>query len=487
MGCGLDLWERNDFIRPMLNSADTAVCSQEQHDELLQLVRFGQLFELMAWVDAGQPTLCPDFEKPRTRQSAIYEALMQGNHSMVRFLWERCWQRSWELDGLIANVMYHWDAVTCKIVKFLMRQGVPLGRVCASTVFQTHDDELILMMLERGLSVRAPDGFASALNCTAHSKHLLRLYRELRDKYPDLVTEGLLALRQAVEDEKVRAVALLTWAGADPLKKLPEDPYEEERSSEDPDDGSYLISALDKICVGEKTRDLLKAMKVEMTEEVWFDLLEEAGWLEPKRFFEIYHWIKDPDRAFVQNPARAATIATHILKDLEGWGWRGDTDLRQQIMLSICEYLTWFGTPMLVTEDGYDVRQIRSSLSKVSDTRHAVRLYGSFTRRERKPSEPGSKRLSEHPRCSCWFASTMNSCCVTSALVRRGWGKSRPTCGSAPGAWKHINRRLLAGSHPKKRGRLYRFLSHPVTSFQPPLLSGAAIGIDIAISTGGVE
>ena len=110
----------------MLHPADTAVCSQEQHDELLSYVRLGQLFELMEWVDAGQPTLCPDFEKPRAKHSAICEALKRGNHSMVRFLWERCWQRSWELDGLVTGAIYDGEPPPAKSPSFLSARACRL-------------------------------------------------------------------------------------------------------------------------------------------------------------------------------------------------------------------------------------------------------------------------------------------------------------------------------------------------------------------------
>jgi hypothetical protein len=358
----------------MLAPSHAVVCSQDQHDELMRHVRLGRLFELMEWVEAGQPTLCPDFEKPKSKQSTIREAIDTGNHSMVRFLWEQCWQRPWEIDGIVARAIYDGSAPACEIAKYLMRQGLTADDVCASAVFETHDDELILMALENGLCVRAPDGFASALSGTGHSKHLIRLYRELRDRYPDLVTEGLLALREAVEKEKVRAIALLTWAGVDPLQKIPYDPYEETEPSDDPDDDPCLSSALDEVRIGEKARDILKALKVEMTEDLWFQFIEQAGWLEIERFPEVYHWIRNPDDVIAANPQRAAKVTTAILKHLEGWGASWKEEPRQRKKLEVCEYLAWLGVPMLVTGSDYDVRQIRKGFSKAGDTRLAVRL-----------------------------------------------------------------------------------------------------------------
>ncbi len=358
----------------MLNSANAAVCSQEQHDELLRHVRLGRLFEIMEWVGAGKPTLCPDFEKPRSKQSAIHEALERNNHSMVRFLWERCCQRPWELERLVGDAIYDGVEAACEIAKYLLNQGVPLGDVCASAVFETHNDELILKALEQGLCVRSPDGFASALSSTGHSKHLLRLYRELHDKYPDLVIEGLIALREAVEEGKLRAVALLTWAGVDPLRKIPSEPYEETVASDDPEDQPYMRSALDEVRVDEKTRELLKALKVEMSEDIWLNFLEQCSWLEVEHFADVYHWVQKPDEILVQRPERAAQIATSVLKHLEGWSFSKNLISQQRLKLEICEYLTWLGTPMLVTDSDYEIRQIRRGLTKACDPEKVARL-----------------------------------------------------------------------------------------------------------------
>ncbi|BCU76844.1 hypothetical protein [Luteolibacter sp. LG18] len=357
----------------MLHSADIAVCSQEQQDQLLQFVRLGQLFELMDWVEAGSPTLCPDYEKPRVKPSAIHEAVRRGNHSMFRFLWEKCWQRAWELDGLLSSVLDHGGNAACEIARFLIHEGFSLERLRASAVFRTHDDGLIRLALERGLSVRSPNGFACALALTGYSKHLIRLYRELREDYPDLVTEGLLALRDAVEDRKIRAAALLTWAGVDALKRIPSEPYEEESikaSEEEPD----LISALDGVRLDEKTRDLLKALKVEVTEDVWFKFLDQAGWLDINFFADVYHWVPKPEEMLSTNPERAAKVATSLVRHLEGWDWIPGSASKQWRRLEVCEYLTWLGTPMLVAESDSDVRQFRRSLSKVSDSKAAVRI-----------------------------------------------------------------------------------------------------------------
>lgn len=251
----------------MIASPETPSCSAEQHAEILRHVRLGRLFELMDWVASGLPTLIPESERHRNTDSPICEAIKCGNHSMVRFLWETCWQRQWEVYSLVSTALWDGNAAAYEIAKYFLTQGLPLGRASAYRVFKTHDDELIYAAMKLGLSVRRPDGFAAALSATGHSKHLLRLFRELRADYPDLEKEGLLALKEAVEEGKIRAAALLTWAGVDPLVEFPQDPYDTD------DDDPYLSSVLDSVRIDDKTRDMLKALKIELTDEIWLRFL----------------------------------------------------------------------------------------------------------------------------------------------------------------------------------------------------------------------
>jgi hypothetical protein len=353
----------------MIASPETPSCSAEQHAEILRHVRLGRLFELMDWVAAGLPTLIPESERHRNTDSPIREAIKCGNHSMVRFLWEKCWQRQWEADSLVSSALWDGNAAAYEIAKYLLNRGLPLGHASAYSVFKTHDDELIYAALNLGLSVRGPDGFADALSATGHSKHLLRLFRELRADYPDLEKEGLLALKEAVEEGKIRAAALLTWAGVDPLVEFPQDPYDTD------DDDPYLSSVLDSVRLDDKTRDMLKALKIELTDEIWLRFLQTAGWLSPERLAEIWHWRKNPEEILLAHPDKAAEFTTSILKHLDGWCNEWEQKRRQAIQLKACEYFAHLGLPFLVTKEDYDIRSLRRSFSKVHEPQALARLF----------------------------------------------------------------------------------------------------------------
>lgn len=119
------------FIVFMIASPETPTCSPEQHAVILQHVRLGRLFELMDWVAEGLPTLIPDAERIRTKDSPIREAIQCENHSMVRFLWEKCWQRQWEADSLVSAALWDCTAAGIAIAKYLLSQGLPLGSTLA--------------------------------------------------------------------------------------------------------------------------------------------------------------------------------------------------------------------------------------------------------------------------------------------------------------------------------------------------------------------
>lgn len=352
----------------MIAPSETLVCSAEQHAEILRHVRLGRLFELMDWVAAGLPTLIPEAERYRHRDSPIREAIRHGNHSMVRFMWEKCWQRQWEADSLVSSAIDDSNAAGYEIAKYLLNQDLPIGNTCAYSVFKSHDDELIYAALKLGLSVRGPNGFADALSDTGHSKHLLRLFRELRTDYPDLEMEGLLSLREAVENGNIRGAALLTWAGVDPLVEFPQDPYDSR------DDEQYLSSVLEIVRLDDNTRAMLKALKIELTDEVWLNFLQTAGWLHPDRLADVWHWKKNPEEILLAHPEKAAEFTTSILKHLEGYRSEWEQKHRQSIQLKICEYLAHLGISFLVTTENYCIRRLRSSFAKVHNPEALVRL-----------------------------------------------------------------------------------------------------------------
>ena len=223
------------------------------------------------------------------------------------------------------------------------------------------------------MDYRSGDGFAGALWSTGCSKHLLRLYKELKDDYPDMVTEVHIALRDAVEQGRLRSSALLVWVGVDPFKKFPDDPYED-LDEED----SYCYSAFDRIRLDERTRDMLKAMKIEMTPDVWFHFFKIASWLRPEDAPDVFQWVPDGHKLIKNHPEKSAEVFEAALGHLSAdWGSQyGRRVDREKRCLLIAEYIAYLGIPCLnsLIESGH-YRSLRQSCYGVENTKYLVRVF----------------------------------------------------------------------------------------------------------------
>lgn len=357
----------------MIASSHVSTASQGEYETVLDLIKIGKLFELMDWVENSKPTLCPDFEKPKYKQSPFLTAIELGNHSMVRYLWEKCWQREWEISDAVDFALGGRNKASYSIAKYLIDQDLPTDNVSAYSAFISHDDSLIYSLLDRGMSVRGPDGFADALIGTGCSKPMLRLYRELSLTNPDIVTEGLIALREAVQKDKIRATALLTWAGIDPRTRISDDPYEPGDADETCE--YTYISAYGHLVLNKQTREMLKAMKVDVTVEVWLYFLKQACWLHHELAPEVFHWIKKPEATLLAHLDKATEMGALTLRHLGGWrasDWVESA--RQSKKFEILEYFLSIGIPLLKAEDSCDHQSIRRSLRSVVDSRRTVRL-----------------------------------------------------------------------------------------------------------------
>jgi hypothetical protein len=364
----------------MLGNEGHPECSSGEHKKLMLLVRQGKLFELMDWVKEGKPTLIP--YKQNVSRSPIIRAARIGNHSMVTFLWKHALQSQWEIDDLIHYTMWENSPAAAEIVLYLLEHGLPIGRLTACDVFPTHNEKLIRLALKRGMDVRGGDGFADALLSTGCSKFLLRLYRELKDDYPDLVFEAHIALRYAAKEGKLRAAALLTWVGVDPEFEFPQDSYNPGLTSS--------ASALGQVRLNEQTREMLKAMKVEMTQDVWFQFFDKSVWLVPEMSDEIFYWRNDGEKILAKDPEKASKVFMSALNCCADWVCSYPDKEYQKKGLIIAEYLASRGVPCLLRlNERNDYNYLRRTCYGAQDTKPLVRVfwvlfqYGDYDQRDR--------------------------------------------------------------------------------------------------------
>lgn len=294
----------------MIASADTQRCTVAEWEEFRKLVAHGMLFEVMDWIDHAKPTLRP--EKKHT--SAFEVAVLAPNLSMTQVLWERAWQEQREVVsafGLLA-----WQRTSGVVMRYLLENGCPVDHVSGSDLCLFHDLELVRLGMARGVSLLEPAGWASAFVCVG-SRPLIRLYLEERKQMPELRKDATWALCKCIAESRLRATALLLWAGVDPLGKAPR--YDNWDDPEDEWDGFPAL----RLSQSKKAGELMKLLKLRPTTEQWFELLEATVEGQSEIVSEVMNLRGDPDAVFRENSDRATAMLRGFLQSL-CWGWFPD-------------------------------------------------------------------------------------------------------------------------------------------------------------------
>jgi hypothetical protein len=188
------------------------------HDDLkalLRLVQAGRLFAVQDWIKAGKPLRLPDGNHSKT--SALHAAVESGFHSMVEELLRA---GGWSVPELSAALALAREERRFDLAELLGQRGAKAKPMD----FETSCDKLDLFMMEQQLraGTKPNDGnvFAQALD-SKKARPLLGFFRQFRSEFPALEDQAALALAEAVKHRQTRWVALLTWAGADPFRPVP--------------------------------------------------------------------------------------------------------------------------------------------------------------------------------------------------------------------------------------------------------------------------
>lgn len=251
------------------------------------LIRSGMLFELQDWISQGQP-LSPCGK----RGSAIVEASESGFHSMVRVLLAA---RDWSLPELVEAAQMAALRGNASIVSLLLELRGVAQELSPGDLSHCIDYDVWRKAIEAGMPLRGQDGFGATF-AQVGARPLLRLFKDLCASYPDLELEGRVALAAAVEKGSPRQVALLIWAGVDPLKPSGEALYEEDETSP----YHYAPAVVAAISAGRL--DLLTLMRLRPDERQWLELVS-CG---------LYHCNVEVLRLLLRiNPAARQCIASH--------------------------------------------------------------------------------------------------------------------------------------------------------------------------------
>jgi hypothetical protein len=267
---------------------DTPRCTPDDWNFLRCLVSNGMVFEVQDWIRSGHQTLRP----LGVRTSLLGMAVDRQNHSMVRVLWESGWQEEEEAAASIAGTY------NGAILRYLLESGCPVEELTAYNLCQSHDVEAMRFGFSRGVKLTGPDGWADVFVSTS-SRPLIRFFLEEKDRIPDLKQEGVHALCMAIKQSRLRAAALLVWAGVDPLAQCSRwEAWDEPADTWDGCPAEYLSYS-------ERGVEVMKLLKLNPTAEQWLRLLEHSRATGP--VLDKIIALKQDARAIIENNPREAT------------------------------------------------------------------------------------------------------------------------------------------------------------------------------------
>ena len=280
-----------------------ARCTPEEWKEFLGMVRHGMLFEVIEWLDAGKPSLRPE----RKFTSAFESAILAPNLSMTQVLWERAWQEQWEVHRALSSMT--WENPSKVVLRYLLEAGCPIEGLSGRRLCLTHDLDLIRLGIDREVDMLEPDGWASAF-IQVGSRPLIHFYLEQRDRIPGLRNDAVYALCKAIKESRLRAIALLRWAGVDPLGKAPR--------YEDWDDSEESWTGFPALCLSysQKPLEILKLLKLKPTVSQWFELVGSMTHGCGEALNEVLSIMPDPMAVMRQHPADAGRLLKDVLRSI---------------------------------------------------------------------------------------------------------------------------------------------------------------------------
>ncbi|MEI6607866.1 MAG: hypothetical protein WCP35_21400 [Verrucomicrobiota bacterium] len=239
---------------------------------------------------------------------------------MTQILWERAWQERREAVSALGTLGIQNGSNV--VLRYLLENGCPVDHLTGYDLCLTHDLDLIRVGMRRGVSIREPDGWASVFIRTG-SRPLIRFYLEERDRIPGLAKDAVYALCTAIKESRLRAIALLRWAGVDPLGKAPR--YEDWDEPESEWTGFPALS----LSYAEKPEEILKLLKLKPSVRQWFDLLRDMSCGSADHIDAILALVKDPMEVIRRHPARSEWLLKSALRSIcWGWSWPSGRDER---------------------------------------------------------------------------------------------------------------------------------------------------------------
>jgi len=196
-------------------------------EELARLCRKGDLFGVQKWIESGRPV---EPGPGKFRRTPLRVAIETGFLSMVEVLLSAGIERDEKTRALRKAL----DLGRADIFELLVRHGADHATLDFEEVMESRQKEVIEWYVRKGADWDRGYPIAHAL--ARGQREFLGIYMGLRDEVPTARLQASMALRKHCYEGRMRWVALLLWAGADPYLSVPDLDY--------PDDEDCYGSAL---------------------------------------------------------------------------------------------------------------------------------------------------------------------------------------------------------------------------------------------------
>lgn len=206
--------------------------------ELARLCREGRIYAIEAWIMSGKPLYATTLiTRGRAHESALKIAIDSRQYDLALLLLCNGFPADPPGERLLSSALSEKRV----FVELLLTWGADPRGVDAYDVLDTYDSALYdRFFLEFGVDFTKDHALAFELARKSSNRPAYGWAKRHKDD-PRVARELAMALCDAVDEDRERAVALLLWAGADPHTRVPNLRWWKEGQEDDPESDESAV------------------------------------------------------------------------------------------------------------------------------------------------------------------------------------------------------------------------------------------------------